>query len=111
MRIIYSDSNYFTIYNCDTRLFQTVYDSLDQILLHLQPHDYLLLPEDHFIFASKTFSFYTNETFTLKSFKLLLQQYVIQQKKQIPYISQLLYHNIHNITVDNDSVDFLLGHK
>ncbi len=111
MRIIYADNNYFTIYDCEAKLLQTVYDSLDQILLQLQAHDYLLLPEDHFVFTSKTYLFYANQTFTLSNFKSLLQEYVIQQKKQLPYISQLLYHDTHSIVIDGSQADFLLGRK
>lgn len=111
MRIIYADSNYFTIYHCGTKAFQTTYDSLEHILLHAQVHDYFLLPEYHFIFTSKSYVFYSQEPFSLKDFKKLLQDYVLDQKKQFPHINQLLHQDTHDIKIDNQTSNFLLWHK
>lgn len=111
MNIIYFESNYYTIYDTTTKILQTVYDSLEQILSYIKPYDCLLLPEHHFVFTSKQYSFYTNQAFTIKDSKKLIQEYVEEQRKLFPNINQLVSYDIHNISVDGIQVPFHLGHK
>lgn len=109
MKIIYNQNNYFSIYSTTNKHIETIYDSLDNISHSIQPSDYLLLPEDYFIFTLKHFNFYSSKPFTLSAQKQLIQEHCISDKKNNKNISELLYYNINNSSINNEKTDFILS--
>ena len=81
MKIIYNQNNYFSIYSTSNKHIETIFDSLENIIHSVSPSDYLLLPEDYFIFTLKHFNFYSSKPFTLSTQKQLIQNHCISDKK------------------------------
>lgn len=109
MKIIYNQNNYFSIYNTTNKHIETIFDSLENVIYSISASDYLLLPEDYFIFTLKHFNFYSSKPFTLSTQKQLIQDHCISDKKNNKTISELLYYKINDSSVNNEKSDYILS--
>lgn len=109
MKIIYNQNNYFSIYSTSNKHIETIFDSLENIIHSVSPSDYLLLPEDYFIFTLKHFNFYSSKPFTLSTQKQLIQNHCISDKKNNKTISELLYYSVNNSSINNEKTEYVLS--
>lgn len=108
MKIYYHYEKYFTIYDTHTGQQEEVFDSLSNNIGCINSYDCVLLSEDQFIYTNRFYSFYSSEVLTISSFKQLLNEQVMKDKKQNPLIEQLIDHQVINISINNIKEQFYL---
>lgn len=109
MKIYHNIDKYFSIYDTQNNHFEEIFDSLDNVTTLLHKNDVLLLPEEYFIFTTTHFTIYSKSPFSIQDLKSLQQKNIFKDKKNNNLIGQLTHHNINNLSVNDETEQFLLG--